>query len=416
MQSNASKPDLSTLKKIRSLELFSDDQLNGLAQSLTINVANSGDHIIAAGDTGSYSLYILSGDAIGRAVDGITKKIKTRDDGWLQPVAQLRPSLYDVDAINTVHYLEISNEKLSELSKALESENPEMEIKFIDQGETANRLTTELFQDILSEKIRLPTLPDIIVKIQQEFAKENCDLDRIHELIQSDPVITAYLLKHANSPLYQGSSPVESLRQAIVRLGMKAVQNHVIIIAATRLFQEKSVGMKKRMRQLWKNSRRVAAFSRVLAAKSGIFDPDAAQLAGLLSDLGVIAILEYAQEHNDQYDDENALDQTVKALRPQINSLLLQNWNLGDELVTVGEESRTWFRNNSVSTDLCDLVLIARYHSYLGTEQADQLPLLSKMPAYCKLKLTDFGPQDSIEFMKESQDEVAAIEQMLGTI
>ena len=416
MQSNAGNPDLATLKTIRSLELFSDAQLNDLAQSLTINLADPGDHIIAAGDTGSYSLYILSGDAISRAVDGVTKPVKNIDNGWLQPIAQLRPSLYDVDAMSGVHYLEISDEKLAELSKALEEENPDIELQYIDQGETANQLTNELFQDILNENISLPTLPDIVVKVQQEFAREDYEIDRIHDLIQSDPVVTAYLLKHANSPLYQGSSPVESLRQAMVRLGMKAVQSHIIIIATTRLFQERSVGMKKRMRQLWKNSRRVAAFSRVLAAKSGIFDPDAAQMAGLLSDLGVIAILDYAQEHSDQYDDEDALDQTVKALRPQINSLLLQKWNLGDELVTVGEESRSWFRNDSVSTDLCDLVLVARYHSYLGTEHANQLPLLSKMPAFFKLKLTDFSPQDSLEFLKESQDEVAAIEQMLGSI
>jgi hypothetical protein len=52
MKSNAGNPDLSTLKNIRSLELFSDDQLSNLAQSLTINVAKPGDHIIAAGDTG----------------------------------------------------------------------------------------------------------------------------------------------------------------------------------------------------------------------------------------------------------------------------------------------------------------------------------------------------------------------------
>ena len=179
MQTNAGKPDLSTLKKIRSLELFSDDQLNNLAQSLAINVAKPGNQIIVAGDTGSYSLYILSGDAISRAVDGITLKVKTMADGWLQPVAQLRPSLYDVDAINTVHYLEISDEKLSELSKTLESEHPEVEVRFIDQGETANRLTNELFQDILSGNIRLPTLPDIVAKVQQEFARDDYDIDRI---------------------------------------------------------------------------------------------------------------------------------------------------------------------------------------------------------------------------------------------
>ena len=38
------------------------------------------------------------------------------------------------------------------------------------------------------------------------------------------------------------------------------------------------------------------------------------------------------------------------------------------------------------------------------------------MPAFFKLKLTDFSPQDCIEFLQESQDEVAAIEQMLGSI
>ena len=416
MQSIPVNPDLATLKKIRSLELFSDAQLKQLAQSLKVNIAKPGEHIIASGETARFGLYILSGEAIGRAVDGVTREIKTEADGWLQPVAQLRPSLYDVDAINTVHYLSISDEILTELSKALEAENPDLEVEYIDQGDAANQLTAELFQDILSENFNLPALPDIVVEIQREFAKEECELDRINELIQSDPVITAYLLKHANSPLYQGLSPVESLPQAVMRLGLKAVQSHVMIIATTRLFQEKSVGMKKRMRQLWKSSRRVAAFSRVLAAKSGIIDPDAAQMAGLLSDLGVIAILEYAQEHSEFYDDVHALDQTIKALRPQINSMLLQQWSLGDELVTVGEESRNWFRNHGVSIDLCDLVLLARYHSYLGTEQDKQLPLLSKMPAFEKLKQTNFGSQDSIEFMRESQDEVAAIEQMLGTI
>ncbi len=89
MQSNAAKPDLSTLKKIRSLELFNNDQLNTLAQSLTVDVAKSGEHIISAGEAGSYSLYILSGDAISRAVDGVTQKLKAMEDKMYEHAGNL---------------------------------------------------------------------------------------------------------------------------------------------------------------------------------------------------------------------------------------------------------------------------------------------------------------------------------------
>ncbi|MFT5219626.1 MAG: HD-like signal output (HDOD) protein [Gammaproteobacteria bacterium] len=415
MNTEANRPTSGTLRKIRSLELFSDEQLERLANSLEVKFARPNERIIGHGDSGSYSLYLLKGEAISREEDGTTRLIRSELDGVLIPVAQLRPSLYDVEAVTQVAYVEIGSNRLNSFSRQVESTEGEIEVTTIDQGVEVNLLSVQLFQDIIAGKITLPTMPDAVLKIQQAFADDNYNAESIRELIQSDPALSAKLLSSANSPLYRGSVAVESLQQAIVRMGMQTVRKQVLVYAASSLFMAKSTAMKQRMQSLWSDSRRVAAFSRVLAARQKSFDPETALIAGLLSDLGSVAILQYAQEHNDLYNNEEALDAALISLRPQISGMLLYKWNLGDELIKVGEESFSWFRNDAEQVDLCDLVMVARYFSCMGTSKMIDLPSLSKIPAFAKLALPDFSPANAIEFIKQSQADVAAVEAMLGS-
>lgn len=415
MQNGTTTLDHSVLRRIRSLTLFNDNQLDDLSLRLETKIAAPQQSIIGLGDLGDYSLYLLSGEAISRDKNAAERKVQSESDGYLQPVAQIRPSLYEIEPITPVEYLEIPNGLLTELSLIEEADSAEIEVEIIEQSEVANRLTISLCQDIIGGSISLPIMPDVVQKIQKVFADDNYDVAKITGLIQSDPPISARLLKTANSALYRGNEPIETLQQAVLRMGMKVIRQQIMIYAASELFQSKSTAMKNRMQSLWKDCRKVSAFSRVLAVWSGRFDPEMAQMAGLLSDLGVIAILDYAQEHSDLYGDDDALDQTIRMLHSQINGMLLYQWNLGDEIVTVGEESRNWFRNHRDQADLCDLVLVARYYSYLGTPVEKNLPALSKMPAFLKLQLK-FSAEDSISFFEESKAEVAAVESMLGSI
>ena len=415
MHNNTTTLDHSVLKRIRNLALFNDNQLNNLATRLEPKIAAPKQRIIGLGDMGDYSLYLLSGEAISRDGEGIQRNVQSESDGQLQPIAHIRPSHYNIETLSHVEYLEIPNDLLTELSLVEEADSAEIEVEIIEQSEEANRLTISLCMDISSGSISLPTMPDVVQKIQKVFADDDYDVAKITGLIQSDPSISAKLLKTANSALYRGSAPIETLQQAVVRMGMDVIRKQIMIYAASELFQSKSTGMQNRMQSLWSNCRKVSAFSRVLATRSGRFDPEMAQMAGLLSDLGIIAILDYAQKHSDLYGDDGALDQTIRVLHPQINGMLLYQWNLGDEIVTVGEESRNWFRNHRDDADICDLVLVARYYSLLGTPVEKTLPALSKMPAFLKLKL-DFSAEDTINFIEESETEVAAVESMLGSI
>lgn len=406
--------DHSVLRRVRSLELFDDEQLDQLAAKLRIKVAKPKQRIITRGDIGDYSLYLLHGEAVSRENDGTEREVQSEIDGHLQPIAQLRPSLYEIETRSPVEYLEIPNNLLAEFSQIEDDGDGDIEVEVIEQSEQANQLTINLCQDICSGNISVPKMPDVVHKIQQEFAADDYDVSTITGLLQSDPSISAQLLKTANSALYCGNAPIETLQQAVMRMGMDVIRRQIFVYAASELFQSKSTSMQQRMQSLWKNCRKVSAFSRVLATRSGQFDPELAQMAGLVSDLGIVAILNYAQDHSDLYGDDEALDQTVHALHSQINGMLLYQWNLGDEIVTVGEESRNWFRNHRDQADLCDLVLVARYYSLLGTSAQETLPALSKVPAFLKLQL-GFSAQDSADFIAESKAEVAAVESMLTT-
>jgi HD-like signal output (HDOD) protein len=416
MNTEANIPEQATLRKIRSLALFSDEQLADLSATLQIKKAKPNDRIISAGDGGSYSLYLLKGEAISRQQDGTTAQVVSEQDGFLQPVAQLRPSMYDIEAVSPVEYIEIDSNQLNDLSRDPDDDMGVFEVETIDHGAEANQLAMQLFQDIIAGNISLPAMPDVAFKIQRAFADDNYNATTIRELIQSDPALSAKILRSANSALYRGNVAIESLQQAIVRMGMDTVRKQVLVYAATELFQAKTSAMKTRMRKLWAECRRVAAFSRVLALRLPRFDAESAQIAGLLSDLGSVAILQYAQENSDLYDNEDALNLSLAALRSHTSAMLLQNWNLGEELIKVSEGSHDWFRNDAEEADLCDLVLVARYFSHMGTPKMRELPGLSKIPAFAKLQLPDFSPRDGMEFVKQSQAEVTATEAMLGSV
>jgi HD-like signal output (HDOD) protein len=218
------------------------------------------------------------------------------------------------------------------------------------------------------------------------------------------------LIKVANSPVYQGVAATETLQAAIVRLGMQTTYKQVMAYAVNELFQSASPKIARRMEKVSAHSRKVAAISRILAKTTGLFDHEQAMLAGLIHDLGVIVIVEYLHKYAEQIHDNDMIEKTINMLRPQITGMLMKKWNFADDMVTVAEESEEWFRNPRDEVDLCDLVLVAQFHSLMGTAEMQNMPPISMIPAMAKLNM---GPQESIELIRQSNREIAEIEKML---
>jgi HD-like signal output (HDOD) protein len=312
--------------------------------------------LIEHGCTDNFSLYLLTGTLDATAHDDRLTRFAASSDGELLPIAQIRPSIYRVVASEPVQYIKIFADQLTEFAQRLHPDNGEMGVVEIEQSAEESSLTIQLFQDIVSGNLELPSLPSVAQHIQQAFSDDAVNADSICTIIQSDPVITAKLIMIANSALYGGQAKFDTLQQAVVRLGFETTRNLVMTYAAKELFQGRTANMKAHMQKLWKHSQHVACLCRLMANHLAAFDLEQAQLAGLIHDLGEVAILQYAQQNEALIEKPELLLKAVKKLRPQITGMLLNQWNFGSEFVTVGEECEDWFRNPSDKPDLCDQI------------------------------------------------------------
>ena len=411
-------PDIASLRRIRSLSQFNDQQLENLATSLQIETAGPGQCLIDLGSCEKFSLYLVEGALRAITQDQQEIRFAYADDGELSPLAQIRPSMYRVVADEAVRFFRLYSDQLADFARHEIEGEPEdgIELVEIDQATEQSMFQIQLFKDLLAGKLKLPSLPDVALRIQQAFADNLVTAETVGVIIQSDPVITAKMIMVANSALYGGLAPIESLQQAVVRLGLENTRKLVMTYAVKELFNSETSEMKSHMHAVWKHSQHVASLCRLLAGRLDGFDVEQAQLAGLVHDIGEVAILQYAQQHEELRDNPEKLLEAVKSMRPQITGMMLEQWNFGPEFVTVGEGCEEWFRNPSDQPDLCDLVLIAQYHAMIGTPEQRSLPPIAALPAFAKLGMGNLAIEQIIEFMKTSRDKIKSIEAHLGSL
>ena len=415
----ASQPDPNDLRRIRSLSEFDDQQLQNLAAQLEIETAESGACLIELGSNAGFDLYLVEGVLRGIRHDQAEDRFLPTRDGEMYPVARLRPSLYQVLADGPVRFFRLYPARLEAFAReTIESPSAGSgdDLFAIDDVAEQSMFEIQLFRDLVTGELNLPSLPDVAQRIQQAFADNLVTPETVGVIIQSDPVITAKMIMVVNSALYSGRVSIDSLQQAVARLGLENTRKLVMTFVIKELFTSKSTSMKAHMQAVWKRSMHVASLCRVLAERLEVFDREQAQLAGLVHAIGEVAILQYAQHNEDLCRDPDQLLAAVQTLRAQVTGMLLQEWNFSQDLVDVGLECDDWFRNPADQPDLCDLVLIARYHSLIGTPEQASLPPLAVLPAFAKLGMGNLGIDEIIEFLGKSRDKIKSIEAHLGSL
>jgi HD-like signal output (HDOD) protein len=168
------------------------------------------------------------------------------------------------------------------------------------------------------------------------------------------------------------------------------------------------------MKRLWDHSTKVAAISHVLAKKLGKFDPEHALLAGLVHDIGVLAILNYALQFPEAQQNKQLLDNTIKSLRGQIGTMILRSWGFPEGLPEVAADAEHWMRSPTTGPDYSDIVIIAQLHSFIGTEEMAHVPPINSVPSFSRLKLSQLTPKMSLKILDEAKEEIAEARALLN--
>ena len=195
---------------------------------------------------------------------------------------------------------------------------------------------------LLKESERIEPVPQVIHQLMDLVDDPEVPVSEITELILYEPVVTANLLKLANSSAFGIRRKVDSVHDAVVLLGLKQVVEIVLLNSVTKPLKSAQRGYDLEEGQLWKQSVSCALIASAIAetidspAKHIIFT------AALLKDIGVIVIDRCMEEtmariravmEADGLSLVAAERQELGIDHAQLGGRITGNWNFSDALV-----------------------------------------------------------------------------------
>lgn len=200
----------------------------------------------------------------------------------------------------------------------------------------------QIKQTIWPEVTKLPSLPVVAIKLLKLTRDDTSAAGDLVRLIETDPAITAKILRIVNSAAYGLPRKIASVKHAIVLLGFAAIRSLAMdVVLYDQLINQRGRHAFNRV-HFWQHCLTVATLCRSLAKKLDYPDPEEAYIAGLLHDIGKIITETYGRvSYSDllsQLDNhEGMLIDIEKKLiglsHNDIGAFVCQQWGLPDNVV-----------------------------------------------------------------------------------
>jgi HD-like signal output (HDOD) protein len=145
--------------------------------------------------------------------------------------------------------------------------------------------------DVLGKIKQLPSLSETIVRAMAISNDDNYRFNEFIDVIKRDGAITSLLLKVANSIIMGGTKTVQTVDQAVIRIGMKQVNRIITTVGMKGALRPKNPDIANRVDILWRHSLLTAYVASQLNAhlKTGFTGQE--YTAALLHDIGRIVLL-----------------------------------------------------------------------------------------------------------------------------
>jgi len=188
---------------------------------------------------------------------------------------------------------------------------------------------------------RLYTLPAVAMEVLQLTNNPQVDTRALRDCIENDPALTTKILRVVNSSLFGLSREVSDLNQALALLGTKPLKLLVLGFSLPDALFTNLAG--DVLARYWQRTLIKAVAARELAERFWRRPGDEPFIAGLLQDLGMLALIQSLGATYVQFLDRVAasggdlLAMEVQSLgfdHTQLSSRLLENWGLPPSLVS----------------------------------------------------------------------------------
>ncbi len=207
----------------------------------------------------------------------------------------------------------------------------------------SNKLTLGKIKNVTQHIFDLPTLPTTVAKLIEVIDQPATSAQSLSNIVSGDQVLTAQILKLANSAYYGFPRKINTITLAIVVLGYETLKNLVLSVTVIDRFSRYQHTMPFDVYLFWEHAIGTGVASRMLARENGYQISGEAFAAGLLHDIGKYVmslhfkssfekiVARMIDEDRPMYEIEEELLEGVN--HAQIGAWLIEKWNLPDPIV-----------------------------------------------------------------------------------
>jgi len=147
----------------------------------------------------------------------------------------------------------------------------------------------------LPQHCTLPSLPEVLNELQRVIHSGNVVMDKVAELVSSDPALVAQALKIVNSAYYGLPREIGDVRFAIAFLGLNEIYRMVLSLSVINTL---AINRKDELDDFWFHSFYTTLCTKYLANKYNPHSsPEELWSAAILHDIGKLVYLKFFPDH-----------------------------------------------------------------------------------------------------------------------
>ncbi|MFO1401138.1 MAG: HDOD domain-containing protein [Steroidobacteraceae bacterium] len=291
----------------------------------------------------------------------------------------------------------------------MQSAHPAQDHRDAD-GELARRFAQELAAAIGRGAVELPAWSQMTERARAALDDENLDDDRLARLLAAEAGLAVRVLTIANAAMFAaGGSRTADLKLAVMRLGRDCVRSAVYAYALAQLrHAPRLLEVREELRLQWRESTAVATLARLVATATGCVDPDEALLAGLLHNIGKLALLAQLEAAPPGLRAPAARTALLIAWHARIGLALALDWRLPEAVCNAIAEQDTLEATRGGRANLNDVLAVAVIGSGAGQ---DEQQVAGHLAAFSRF---GFDAPRWLELLQRARLESAALRSAFG--
>ena len=224
-------------------------------------------------------------------------------------------------------------------------------------------------REVLRNSDGLPTLSQTVGRLAMLLGDEKSSLQDFERIIKPDPALTANLLRLANSAYFGLRRQVTSVRQAVSLLGIDRVFEIAAGASFTKVLPERIPGYEIDAASYFTHCLAVGAMAEDLSVRLAMKDVDMVFTAGLLHDIGKLAIGSFLIR--DRSAVKEALSkqgarfidverEIIGTTHEEVGGLMVEEWHLPESfLYAVTQHHNSEEAPNGADQKIADLIHVA---------------------------------------------------------